>query len=129
MEGAPEPPELRGIIPNAFLHIFEKVALAKAGQQFLVRASYLEIYNEEVAIQQRGHGWNITDGTSTMAVQSSFLLYGGCIFTLPKQLVLESKFWSGAPSIRCLLPHHSPFWWCVCRSATSWRRIRRTPWS
>ena len=48
MEGAPEPPELRGIIPNAFLHIFDKVALAKAGQQFLVRASYLEIYNEEV---------------------------------------------------------------------------------
>jgi kinesin family protein 3/17 len=48
MEGAPEPPELRGIIPNAFLHIFEKVSLAKQGQQFLVRASYLEIYNEEV---------------------------------------------------------------------------------
>ena len=133
MEGAPDPPELRGIIPNAFLHIFEKVgprasgkergearrahqgvgswwhaagaagrlsfaaraaatpasltrrhsplsllsptpflslrsslfplrprtpaggrrrfaqvAVAKAGQQFLVRASYLEIYNEEV---------------------------------------------------------------------------------
>jgi len=49
MEGAPDPPELRGIIPNAFLHIFEKVALAKEGQQFLVRASYLEIYNEEVS--------------------------------------------------------------------------------
>jgi len=48
MEGAPEPPELRGIIPNAFLHIFDKVALAGVGQQFLVRASYLEIYNEEV---------------------------------------------------------------------------------
>lgn len=48
MEGAPEPPELRGIIPNAFLHIFDKVALAGVTQQFLVRASYLEIYNEEV---------------------------------------------------------------------------------
>ena len=49
MEGQPEPPALRGIIPNSFLHIFEKVAAAKAGQQFLVRASYLEIYNEEVS--------------------------------------------------------------------------------
>jgi len=48
MEGEPEPPELRGIIPNSFLHIFEKVGAAKTGQQFLVRASYLEIYNEEV---------------------------------------------------------------------------------
>jgi len=52
MEGAPDPPELRGIIPNAFLHIFEKVALAKEGQQFLVRASYLEIYNEEVVLEK-----------------------------------------------------------------------------
>ncbi len=49
MEGAPEPPDQRGIIPNAFLHIFEKVAIAKQGQQFLVRASYLEIYNEEAS--------------------------------------------------------------------------------
>jgi len=43
MEGAPDPPDIRGIIPNAFLHIFEKVGLATAGQQFLVRASYLEV--------------------------------------------------------------------------------------
>mmetsp|Transcript_19778 Transcript_19778/g.68112 ORF Transcript_19778/g.68112 Transcript_19778/m.68112 type:complete len:758 (+) Transcript_19778:214-2487(+) len=48
MEGAPDPPELRGIIPNAFQHIFDKVATAEASQQFLVRASYLEIYNEEI---------------------------------------------------------------------------------
>jgi len=48
MEGAQDPPDLRGIIPNSFQHIFDKVALAEAGQQFLVRASYLEIYNEEI---------------------------------------------------------------------------------
>ncbi len=47
MEGRPDPPNLRGIIPNSFQHIFEHVAGAK-NQQFLVRASYLEIYNEEI---------------------------------------------------------------------------------
>lgn len=47
MEGRPDPPELRGIIPNSFQHIFDYVASADA-QQFLVRASYLEIYNEEI---------------------------------------------------------------------------------
>jgi len=48
MEGCQDPPELRGIIPLAFLQIFDRVALAAEGVQFLVRASYLEIYNEEV---------------------------------------------------------------------------------
>ena len=48
MEGVPDPPELRGIIPNAFQHIFDKVAVAEEHQHFLVRASYLEIYNEEI---------------------------------------------------------------------------------
>lgn len=47
MEGKPDPKELRGIIPNSFQHIFEYVANAQ-DQQFLVRASYLEIYNEEI---------------------------------------------------------------------------------
>jgi len=47
MEGRPDPPHLRGIIPNSFQHIFEYVANAES-QQFLVRASYLEIYNEEI---------------------------------------------------------------------------------
>ena len=47
MEGRPDPPNLRGIIPNSFQHIFDYIK--KAGsQQFLVRASYLEIYNEEI---------------------------------------------------------------------------------
>ncbi len=47
MEGRPDPPTLRGIIPNSFQHIFEHVAGAE-NVQFLVRASYLEIYNEEI---------------------------------------------------------------------------------
>ena len=47
MEGRPDPPELRGIIPNSFQHIFEYVSNAES-VQFLVRASYLEIYNEDL---------------------------------------------------------------------------------
>jgi kinesin family member 3B len=47
MEGRPDPPFLRGIIPNSFQHIFDYVS-ASQNQQYLVRASYLEIYNEEI---------------------------------------------------------------------------------
>lgn len=47
MEGYPDPPDQRGIIPNSFKHIFDRVAISE-NQQFLVRASYLEIYNEEI---------------------------------------------------------------------------------
>lgn len=47
MEGRPDPPTLRGIIPNSFQHIFDFVSSA-SDTQFLVRASYLEIYNEEI---------------------------------------------------------------------------------
>ncbi|ETV82641.1 hypothetical protein, variant 2 [Aphanomyces astaci] len=47
MEGYPDPPDQRGIIPNSFKHIFDKVAITKK-KQVLVRASYLEIYNEEI---------------------------------------------------------------------------------
>ena len=47
MEGRPDPPFLRGIIPNSFQHIFDHISSA-SNFQFLVRASYLEIYNEEI---------------------------------------------------------------------------------
>jgi len=47
MEGRPDPPNLRGIIPNSFQHIFGHVSTS-SNAQFLVRASYLEIYNEEI---------------------------------------------------------------------------------
>ncbi|KAL1522454.1 hypothetical protein AB1Y20_017442 [Prymnesium parvum] len=49
MEGVPEPAELKGIIPRAFAEIFEQVLVqGKETVEFLVRASYLEIYNEEI---------------------------------------------------------------------------------
>lgn len=48
MSGYPESPQTKGIIPNAFAHIFGHIAKAKENQKFLVRVSYMEIYNEEV---------------------------------------------------------------------------------
>uniref|UniRef100_A0A8C7BBF4 Kinesin-like protein KIF17 n=1 Tax=Neovison vison TaxID=452646 RepID=A0A8C7BBF4_NEOVI len=47
MQGLPDPPSQRGIIPRAFEHVFESVQCAE-NTKFLVRASYLEIYNEDV---------------------------------------------------------------------------------
>nr|XP_025134584.1 kinesin-like protein KIF17 isoform X6 [Bubalus bubalis] len=47
MQGLPDPACQRGIIPRAFEHIFESVQCAE-NTKFLVRASYLEIYNEDV---------------------------------------------------------------------------------
>ena len=47
MQGLSHPPELRGVIPNSFDHIFQNIK-ADPTTQFLVRCSYLEIYNEEV---------------------------------------------------------------------------------
>ena len=52
MEGVPSDPELRGIIPNSFEHIFDKIASSdssdKSGTKYLVRAGYIEIYNEQI---------------------------------------------------------------------------------
>nr|AKS36881.1 KIF3A-like protein [Schmidtea mediterranea] len=48
MEGKRDVPELRGIIPNSFAHVFGAIAKAETNVLFLVRVSYLEIYNEEV---------------------------------------------------------------------------------
>lgn len=47
MEGYADKPEEKGIIPNSFHHIFEQIA-AEGSKQFMVYASYLEIYNEEI---------------------------------------------------------------------------------
>ncbi|XP_058512500.1 LOW QUALITY PROTEIN: kinesin-like protein KIF17 [Ochotona princeps] len=47
MQGLPDPPSQRGIIPRAFEHLFESVQCAE-NTKFLVRASYLEIYSEDV---------------------------------------------------------------------------------
>jgi len=49
MEGVNDPPDLKGIIPRAFQQIFEQIAASGGSNtEFLVRASYLEIYNEEI---------------------------------------------------------------------------------
>lgn len=50
MMGVPDDPNLRGIIPNCFAHIFGCIDEegSDANKRFLVRCSYLEIYNEEV---------------------------------------------------------------------------------
>ncbi|KAI9034471.1 kinesin-related protein [Hyaloraphidium curvatum] len=47
MIGEPDPPELQGIALRAFDHIFGHIARTPS-KQFLVRASFLEIYNEEI---------------------------------------------------------------------------------
>ena len=41
--GVRSDPVLRGVIPNSFEHIFTHIARTQ-NQQYLVRASYLEIY-------------------------------------------------------------------------------------
>ena len=40
-------PDMRGVIPNSFSHIFE-CTKATTDVEYLIRCSYLEIYNEEV---------------------------------------------------------------------------------
>ncbi|KJH48031.1 kinesin motor domain protein [Dictyocaulus viviparus] len=47
MEGIPSISDERGVIYNCFEHIFQHIARSR-NQQYLVRASYLEIYQEEL---------------------------------------------------------------------------------
>ena len=49
MQGVLDPSSQRGIIPRAFEHIFEAVSVAE-NTKYLVLASYLEIYNEEIRL-------------------------------------------------------------------------------
>jgi kinesin family protein 3/17 len=48
MEGKDEPKHLRGLIYNTFYHIFEHIETMSSEMEFLVRVSFLEIYNEEL---------------------------------------------------------------------------------
>ena len=48
MMGIVDNPELKGIIPNAFSHIFGYIKTEGESKKFLVRCSFVEIYNEEV---------------------------------------------------------------------------------
>ncbi|XP_002158951.2 kinesin-like protein KIF17 [Hydra vulgaris] len=47
MQGIEDPPSQRGIIPRAFEHIFESIQVSD-NSKFLIHASYLEIYNEDI---------------------------------------------------------------------------------
>eukprot|EP00466_Bigelowiella_natans_P016051 jgi/Bigna1/74774/fgenesh1_pg.31_\ len=48
MEGVVDDEKLRGIMPHAFHHIMEAVEGAASNTEFLVRVSFLEIYNDQV---------------------------------------------------------------------------------
>ncbi len=48
MEGIASDPNLRGIMPNSFEYVFAAVQAAPKNVEFLVRASFLEIYLDEV---------------------------------------------------------------------------------
>ncbi|XP_061600385.1 kinesin-like protein KIF3B [Cololabis saira] len=47
MLGVPNDPERKGVIPNSFQHIFTQISRSQ-NQKYLVRSSYLEIYQEEI---------------------------------------------------------------------------------
>ncbi|CAE7400049.1 KRP95 [Symbiodinium natans] len=42
------PPELQGLLPRSFSHIFNNIDTTSQDTTYLVRGSYLEIYNEEI---------------------------------------------------------------------------------
>ena len=48
MEGVVDDEQQRGIMPNSFHYIFDNIAKAPSTIQFLVRASFLEIYLDDV---------------------------------------------------------------------------------
>lgn len=47
MQGVSNDPEGRGVIPNSFQHVFTQISRTQ-NQKYLVRSSYLEIYQEEI---------------------------------------------------------------------------------
>ena len=47
MQGLKDKPEERGVIPNSFEQIFSHIS-ASQNEQYMVRASFLEIYQEEI---------------------------------------------------------------------------------
>ncbi|PAV65692.1 hypothetical protein WR25_17211 [Diploscapter pachys] len=61
MTGDLERSEQQGIIPNSFAHIFDHIAKCQHDTTFLVRVSYLEIYNEDIRdlLAKDGTGHNL----------------------------------------------------------------------
>ncbi|TPX37660.1 hypothetical protein SmJEL517_g00434 [Synchytrium microbalum] len=48
MQGVRDVPALRGIIPSTFNHIFNHISQDSTSKRYLVRCSYIEIYNEDI---------------------------------------------------------------------------------
>jgi len=84
MEGSLDPPAERGIIPNAFDTVFADIDASEAvDKTFLVRASFLEIYNENVrdllakdqtktcALKETPEKGVYVDGLTTFVVKSA----------------------------------------------------------
>ncbi|EJK76654.1 hypothetical protein THAOC_01574 [Thalassiosira oceanica] len=77
MEGAKEPKEMQGVMPRAFSHVFDSVALGEAPgsdespDKFLIRASYIEIYNEEVMdlLSGKRQGLDLKESTEGVYVK------------------------------------------------------------
>ena len=74
MEGYSEP-ALQGIIPRSFAHIFDAIrANCNPQKQFLVRASYLEIYQEVRRAGVRGRTlYFVTGSFFLVSISSSSL--------------------------------------------------------
>uniref|UniRef100_A0AC34FAS9 Kinesin-like protein n=1 Tax=Panagrolaimus sp. ES5 TaxID=591445 RepID=A0AC34FAS9_9BILA len=64
MSGEMDESDKRGIIPNTFVHIFDHISKCQQDKTFLVRVSYLEIYNEEIRdllVKSQKHGLEIKE--------------------------------------------------------------------
>ncbi|KAI3381477.1 hypothetical protein SNEBB_001976 [Seison nebaliae] len=48
MQGVPKPRTQRGLIPRSFAQIFDTVDTSSDSTTFLIRSSYIEIYNEDI---------------------------------------------------------------------------------
>lgn len=48
MEGISEDPELQGIVPRSIRYIIEAIKNAATTKKYLVRISFLELYNEQL---------------------------------------------------------------------------------
>jgi kinesin family protein 5 len=81
MMGALDDDELRGIIPRATRHIFEKIDAAKMDVNFKVSVSYLEVYrevirdlldtsNSNLAVRESKSRGTYVDGCATVMVAS-----------------------------------------------------------
>ena len=101
MEGVRDAPELRGIIPNSFEHIFGHIKHAPLGVQYLVRASYLEIYNEDIRdlLNPKGDKLDIKERTDTgvYVKDLSTFVVSHCMFDWPHILPSQGDIESSSP--------------------------------